>query len=53
MRALVYQGPGKKSLQDRPMLISHHFEFDNILEAYETFGHAESTQALKVIINMI
>lgn len=31
-------------------LISHHFKFENIINAYETFSKAESTQALKVII---
>lgn len=34
------------------LLISHHFRFDDILNAYETFAHAASTHALKVIINM-
>ncbi|MBN9226164.1 MULTISPECIES: zinc-dependent alcohol dehydrogenase family protein [Legionella] len=33
-------------------LISHHFKFENILEAYDTFGQAEKTQALKVIIDV-
>ncbi|MGL5743461.1 MAG: zinc-dependent alcohol dehydrogenase family protein [Legionella sp.] len=33
-------------------LISHHFNFADILEAYDTFGQAEKTQALKVIINV-
>lgn len=37
---------------DPMLLISHHFKFDNILEAYETFGHAATTQALKVIIEV-
>ena len=32
-------------------LITHHFEFENILDAYETFGNAAQNQALKVIIN--
>lgn len=31
-------------------LISHHFMFDQIEEAYETFGNALETQALKVIV---
>jgi alcohol dehydrogenase len=31
-------------------LITHRFKLADILEAYETFGHAASTQALKVII---
>ena len=33
-------------------LISHHFTFDKILDAYETFGHAAATNALKVIIDV-
>jgi alcohol dehydrogenase len=33
-------------------LISHVFKFDNILEAYETFGQAAKTKALKVIIEV-
>jgi alcohol dehydrogenase len=32
------------------LLITHRFKLDNILDAYETFGHAASTGALKVII---
>jgi alcohol dehydrogenase len=32
-------------------LITHHFEFEDILDAYETFGNAAQNQALKVIIN--
>ena len=35
---------------DPKRLITHHFKFDRILDAYETFGHAASSQALKVII---
>ena len=31
-------------------LVSHHFTFDKILDAYDTFGHAAETKALKVII---
>jgi alcohol dehydrogenase len=31
-------------------LITHHFSLDGILDAYDTFGHAADTQALKVII---
>lgn len=34
------------------LLISHHFKFENIMEAYETFGKAASTHALKVIIDV-
>ena len=33
-------------------LITHHFRLDQILDAYETFGNAGSTQALKVIIDV-
>lgn len=32
-------------------LISHHFKFENILEAYDTFEHTASSHALKVIID--
>ena len=35
---------------DAGHLITHHFKLDQILEAYETFGKASSTKALKVII---
>jgi alcohol dehydrogenase len=31
-------------------LVTHYFGFDQILVAYETFSHAASTKALKVII---
>ena len=30
--------------------VTHRFTFDHIMEAYETFGHAAETKALKVII---
>ncbi len=33
-------------------LISHHFKFDNIIEAYGTFSKAAETNALKVIIEI-
>ncbi len=36
---------------DPALLVSHRFALDNILEAYETFGHAAETRALKVIID--
>jgi len=32
------------------LLITHRFSLAQILDAYETFGHAASTRALKVII---
>ncbi|MBW4093010.1 MAG: zinc-dependent alcohol dehydrogenase family protein [Proteobacteria bacterium] len=35
---------------DPKRLITHRFKFDRILDAYETFAHAASTRALKVII---
>ncbi len=35
---------------DPTLLITHRFKLDQILDAYETFGHAADTHALKVII---
>ena len=35
---------------DPTRLITHHFKLDHIMDAYETFAHAASTRALKVII---
>jgi alcohol dehydrogenase len=35
---------------DPVKLITHHFKLDRIMDAYETFGHAAKTNALKVII---
>src|SRR5580704_5568116 len=35
---------------DPKLLITHRFKLDDILSAYETFGHAAKTRALKVII---
>ena len=35
---------------DASQLITHRFKFDKILDAYETFGKAADTKALKVII---
>jgi len=35
---------------DPKLLITHRFKLDKIMDAYETFGHAASTRALKVII---
>jgi alcohol dehydrogenase len=37
---------------DPTQLITHHFKLANILEAYETFSHAASTGALKVVIEV-
>jgi len=36
---------------DPKLLITHRFKFDQILEAYETFGNAAKTKALKVIMS--
>ncbi len=38
---------------DAKQLITHRFKLDEILEAYQTFGHASETQALKVIIEVL
>jgi alcohol dehydrogenase len=35
---------------DPKRLITHRFKLDRILDAYDTFGNAAKTQALKVII---
>ena len=35
---------------DAKRLVTHRFKLGQVLEAYETFGHAASTRALKVII---
>jgi len=37
---------------DTKKLITHHFTLDKIMDAYETFGHAVDTQALKVIVEV-
>ena len=34
------------------LLISHHFTLENILDAYDTFGQAAKTKALKIIISI-
>lgn len=36
---------------DRTRLVTHHFTLDQILDAYDNFGRATETKALKVIIN--
>ena len=38
---------------DPKLLVTHRFKLDHILDAYETFGHAASTRALKVIIEIL
>jgi alcohol dehydrogenase len=35
---------------DPKLLITHRFKLDSILDAYDTFGNAAKTKALKVII---
>ena len=40
----------KSNKIDAKLLITHRFKFDQMLEAYETFGDAGRTGALKVII---
>jgi alcohol dehydrogenase len=35
---------------DPKQLVTHHFKLDQILEAYDTFGKAAKTKALKIII---
>jgi len=37
---------------DPKLLITHRFKLDRILDAYEAFGHAAETKALKVIIEV-
>ena len=36
---------------DPTRLVTHHFTLANVEEAYETFGQAAKTHALKVIID--
>jgi hypothetical protein len=31
-------------------MVTHRFRLDQILDAYDTFGHAAPTRALKVVI---
>jgi len=35
---------------DPTRLITHRFKLDQIIDAYDTFGHAASTRALEVLI---
>lgn len=37
---------------DPNLLITHYFKLENMLEAYDTFGSAASTKALKVMIEV-
>ena len=36
---------------DGGQFVTHHFEQDQMLEAYDAFGHASETGALKVVIS--
>ena len=35
---------------DPKRLVTHRFKLDQVLDAYQTFGHAADTHALKVLI---
>ena len=38
---------------DPKLLVSHYFDLDHILEAYDTFAEASSKKALKIIISCV
>jgi alcohol dehydrogenase len=46
---MLFKTVGSRKI-DPKLLITHRFKLDRILDAYETFGHAAQTKALKVII---
>src|SRR5271166_4698082 len=46
---MLLKSLGSKKI-DPKLLVTHRFKLDRILDAYETFGHAAKTKALKVII---
>jgi alcohol dehydrogenase len=46
---MLFRTVGSKKI-DPKLLITHRFKFDKIIDAYETFGNAAKTKALKVII---
>ncbi len=46
---MLFKTVGSKKI-DPKLLITHRFKLDKILDAYETFGNAAKTKALKVII---
>jgi alcohol dehydrogenase len=48
---MLLKAVGSRKL-DPKQLITHRFKLDHILDAYETFGHAAATQALKIIIDV-
>ena len=47
---MLFKTVGSRRI-DPKLLITHRFKLDRILDAYETFGHAAKTKALKVIID--
>jgi alcohol dehydrogenase len=46
---MLFKTVGSKKI-DPKLLITHRFTFDKIIDAYETFGNAAKSKALKVII---
>jgi alcohol dehydrogenase len=46
---MLLKSLGSKKI-DPKLLITHRFKLERILDAYDTFGHAAKTKALKVII---
>jgi alcohol dehydrogenase len=46
---MLYKTVQSKKIQPKK-LITHHFKLDQIVEAYDTFGHAAREKALKVIL---
>jgi alcohol dehydrogenase len=46
---MLFRTVGSHSIVPK-LLITHRFKLDHILDAYETFGNAAKTKALKVII---
>ena len=47
---MLLRAVGAKKL-DPAQLITHRFSLDRILDAYDTFGRASETRALKVVIS--
>lgn len=47
---MLLKAVGAKKV-DPVQLVTHHFTLDQVKDAYDTFGHAAKTQALKVIIS--
>jgi alcohol dehydrogenase len=46
---MLFKTVQSKKLEPKK-LITHHFRLDQIIEAYDTFGHAAKEKALKVIL---